>query len=79
MSTQLSPKLPAGVSLYDTGTDSHDHCRVPTRFLHAASVNVRIPPHRDFTPHRYGRRIGPPDRNARQSLLVQIPIALRHR
>ena len=64
MSTQRSPKLPAGVSLYDAGTDPHGHCRVPTRFLQAASVDVRISPPIDFTPHRYGRRIDPPDRNA---------------
>jgi hypothetical protein len=60
MSTQRSPQLPAGVSLYDAGTDSHGHCRVRTPFLHAATVDVRISPPRDFTRHRYGRRIDPP-------------------
>jgi hypothetical protein len=38
MSTQRSPKLPAGVLLSDAGTNSHCHCSVPTRFLRAASV-----------------------------------------
>jgi hypothetical protein len=42
VSTQRSPKLPAGVSLRDAGTNSHCRRRIPTRFLYAASVNVRI-------------------------------------
>jgi hypothetical protein len=79
MSAQRSPKLPAGVSLYDAGTDSHGHCRVLTRFLHAASVNVRISPPTNFTPRRDGRRIDPADRSASQHLPVQIPIAPRDR
>jgi len=44
MSTQRLPRLPAGASLCDAGTNSHCHCRVPTRFLHAASANARISP-----------------------------------
>ena len=60
MSTQLSPKLPAGVSLCEAGSNPHCLCRAPTRFLHAASVDLRISPPRSFTPHRYGRRIDPP-------------------
>ena len=79
MSTQRSPKLPAGVSLYDAGTDSHDHCRLRTRFLHAASVDVRISPPTNFTPHRDGRHIDPADRSASQHLPIQIPIAPRYR
>ena len=79
MSTQRSPQLPAGVSLYDAGTNSHGHCRVLTRFLHAASVDVRISPTTNFTPHRDGRRVDPADRNASQHLPVQIPIAPRYR
>jgi hypothetical protein len=79
MSTQRSPKLPTGVSLYDAGTDSHGHCRVPTRFLHAVSLDVRISPPADFTPHRDGRRIDLADRSAPQHLPVQIPIAPRYR
>jgi hypothetical protein len=79
MSTQRSPKLPAGVSLYDAGTNSHGHRHVLTRFLHAASVNVRISPPTDFTPHRDGRRIDLADRSASQHLPVQIPIAPRYR
>ena len=38
----LKPEEPASVSLYDAGTNSHAHCRILTRFLHTASVNVRI-------------------------------------
>jgi hypothetical protein len=79
MSTQRSPRLPAGVSLYDAGTASHGHCRVPTRFLHAASADVRISPPAKFTPHRDGRRIDLADRSTSQHLPVQIPIAPRHR
>jgi hypothetical protein len=79
MSTQRSPKLPAGVSLYDAGTDSPGHCRVPARFLHTASADIRISLPRDFTRRRDGRRIDPADRNASQPLPVQIPIATRHR
>jgi hypothetical protein len=60
MSTQRSPKLPAGVSLYDAGTNSHGDCRILTRFLHTASADIRISPPRDFTRHRDGRRIDPP-------------------
>ena len=33
MRTQRSPKLPAGVSLRDAGTNSHSQRHVPTRFL----------------------------------------------
>jgi hypothetical protein len=79
MSTQRSPKLPAGVSLYDAGTDSHSHCCVPTQFLRTASVDVRISPPADFTPHRDGSRIDLADRSASPHLPVQIPIAPRHR
>jgi hypothetical protein len=70
MSTQLSPELPTGVSLCDAGTNSHCHRRVPTRFLHAASVDLRISPPRSFTPHRYGRRVDPPDRNASHNIFL---------
>jgi hypothetical protein len=79
MSTQRSPKLPADVSLYDAGTNSHAYCRVPHPSLHAAAVDVRISPPTDFTPHRDGRGIDPADRNASQHPPVQIPIAPRHR
>ena len=79
MSTQRSPQLPAGVSLYDAGTNSHAHYRILTRFLHIASVNVRISPPADFTRHRDGRRIDLADRSASQHLSVQIPIAPRYR
>jgi hypothetical protein len=75
MSTQRSPKLPTGVLLCDAGTNSHCHRCVPTSFLYAAPVNIRISPPRDFTPHRYGGRIDPLDRTASQPLFVQIPIA----
>jgi hypothetical protein len=75
MSTQRSPQLPAGVSLYDAGTDSHGHCCVPTRFVHTASVDVRISPRADFTPHRNGSRIDLADQSASPHLPVQIPIA----
>jgi hypothetical protein len=43
MSTQRFLKLPAGVSLRDAGTNSLCHCRIPARFLHTATVNIRIP------------------------------------
>jgi len=79
MSTQRSPQLPAGASLYDAGTHSHGHGRILTRFLHTASVNVRISPPADFTPHRDGRRIDLANRSASRHLPIQIPIAPRYR
>jgi hypothetical protein len=79
MSTQRLLRLPAGVSLCDAGTNSRYHCRISTRFLHAASVFSRISPSLIFLPHRYGRRIYHPNRRASHYLSVQIPITPRHR
>jgi len=73
MSTQRSPRLPTGVSLCDAGTDSHCQRRLPTRFLHAGSVDFRISPPRSFTPQRYGRRIDPPIEAPHNIFLFKSP------
>ena len=73
MSTQRSPKLPAAVSLCDVGTNSHSQCRLPTWFLHAASVDVRISPPRSSTPQRYDRRIDPPIEPSHNISLFKSP------
>jgi hypothetical protein len=76
MSTQRSPKLPAGVSLCDAGTNSHSQCCVPTRFLYAASANARIsrpiPSRLSYIPVALITPIDTTDLAAS----VQIPIAL---
>jgi hypothetical protein len=51
----------------------------PNSVLACRRSNIRISPPKDFTPHRYGRRIFRPDRNDSQHPLVQIPIAPRCR
>jgi hypothetical protein len=76
LSTQHSLKLPAGVSLCDASTDSHCHRRLLTRFLHSASVDLRISPPRSFTPHRYGRRIDPPIETPHNIFLFKSPSPL---